>query len=229
MKRFWIMLPAVAVLASWTHAAQPQTLASEKERISYALGTEAGRNAKRLGIELDVDALMKGLEHALSGAKPLLSEEELEAARRAYQSEMSKKLAQARKQAAQDNAKAGEAFLAANRKKPGVVTLPSGLQYKILQAGKGRKPTDRDTVACQYRGTLVDGTEFDSSYRREKPATFKVSGVIPGWREALKLMPLGSKWQLVVPPKLAYGARGAGRTIGPNATLIFEVELLAIK
>ena len=229
MKRICTTLAVLTVLAAWAPAAAPQALKSEKERISYALGTEAGRNAKRLGLELDVDALTQGLQHALTGAKPLLSEEELEAARRAYQAEMSKKMAQAKKQAAQDNAKEGESFLAENRKKPGVVTLPSGLQYKILQAGTGRKPTDKDTVACQYRGTLIDGTEFDSSYRRNAPATFKVAGVIPGWREALKLMPVGSKWQLFVPAKLAYGARGAGRLIGPNATLIFEVELLAIK
>lgn len=229
MRRILTMLPAAVLLATWAHAAAPQTLASENERISYALGTEAGRNAKRLGIDLDVDALVQGLQHALSGAKPLLSEEELESARRAYQAEMSKKLVEARKQAAQDNAKAGEAFLAENRKQPGVVTLPSGLQYRILQAGAGRRPTDKDTIACQYRGTLIDGTEFDNSYRRGTPATFKVAGVIPGWREALKQMQVGSKWQLFVPAHLAYGARGAGRAIGPNATLIFEVELLAIK
>jgi FKBP-type peptidyl-prolyl cis-trans isomerase FklB len=131
--------------------------------------------------------------------------------------------------AAEDNRKAGESFLAENKKKEGVVTLPSGLQYKVLKAGDGKKPTDADTVECHYRGTLINGTEFDSSYLTGQPATFKIAGVIPGWREALKLMPVGSKWQLFVPSQLAYGARGKGGSIGPNAALIFEVELLAIK
>jgi FKBP-type peptidyl-prolyl cis-trans isomerase FklB len=131
--------------------------------------------------------------------------------------------------AAEDNKKAGESFLAENKKKEGVVTLPSGLQYKVLKAGDGKKPTDTDTVECNYRGTHIDGTEFDSSYRTGQPATFKVAGVIPGWREALKLMPVGSKWQIFVPSQLAYGTRGKPGSVGPNAALIFEVELLAIK
>ena len=126
------------------------------------------------------------------------------------------------------NQKEGDAFLAANKSKPGVVTLPSGLQYKILTAGAGPKPTAADSVVCNYRGTLINGTEFDSSYKRGQPATFPVSGVIKGWTEALQLMPVGSKWQLFVPPDLAYGARGAGSEIGPNSTLIFEVELMSI-
>jgi FKBP-type peptidyl-prolyl cis-trans isomerase FklB len=130
--------------------------------------------------------------------------------------------------AAADNKKEGDAFLAENMKKEGVMALPSGLQYKILKAGSGKMPTDADTVECNYRGTFINGTEFDSSYRTGKPATLKVKGVIPGWQEALKLMPVGSKWQLFIPPQLAYGERGSG-PIGPNATLIFDLELLAIK
>jgi len=229
MKQQWVLLLAVALLAAGANAAETQVLTSDKQETSYAIGTEAGRNLQRLGLDLDVDALVKGLKDALSGVKPLMSEEELGARRRAYQADMMHKLAQAKEMAAQENAKAGQAFLAANKSKPGVVTLPSGLQYRVLKAGAGSKPTDKDTVECQYRGTLVDGKEFDSSYSRGTPATFKVAGVIPGWREALQLMPVGSKWQLAVPPQLAYGARGAGHAIGPNATLVFEVELLAIK
>ena len=136
---------------------------------------------------------------------------------------------QGTKMVSAENKKEGTAFLARNKTKQGVVTLPSGLQYKILKAGNGKKPVGADTVECHYRGTLINGTEFDSSYRRGQAASFPVSGVIPGWTEALKLMPVGSKWQLFIPPQLAYGAQGSGRDIGPDATLIFEVELLAIK
>jgi FKBP-type peptidyl-prolyl cis-trans isomerase FklB len=133
------------------------------------------------------------------------------------------------KEAADKNKAEGEAFLAANKSKEGIVTLPSGLQYKILTEGKGPKPTAADTVVCNYRGTLINGTEFDSSYKRGEPATFPVGGVIKGWTEALQLMPVGSKWQLFIPSGMAYGERGAGADIGPNATLIFEVELISIQ
>jgi len=150
------------------------------------------------------------------------------AERKGQQSEQLRKQRQAAGLAGEENRKAGEAFLAGNKAKDGVVTLPSGLQYKVLKAGDGRKPSDADMVECRYRGTLIDGTEFDRSDPAGQPATFKVAGVIPGWREALKLMPVGSKWQLFIPPQLAYGAIGSG-PIGPNATLIFELELLAVK
>ena len=139
------------------------------------------------------------------------------------------KQVQATKRAEEENKKKGDAFFAENKTKQDVVTLASGLQYKILKAGDGKTPAENDTVVCHYRGTLIDGAEFDSSYKRNQPATFPVKGVIKGWIEALQLMSVGSKWQLFIPPELAYGAHGAGRDIGPNATLIFEVELLAIK
>lgn len=225
----WMTLAAIALVAAQANAAEPQDLRSDRQKMSYALGTEAGRNVRRLGLDLDIDAVAQGMKDALSGAKPLMSEDEIEEMRRRYRAEMRKNRDEARQRAAQENAERGAAFLAENKAKPGVVTLPSGLQYRILVAGNGRKPTDQDTVECHYRGTLIDGKEFDSSYRRGAPATFALARVIPGWREALQLMPVGSKWQLVIPPQLAYGARGAGREIGPHATLVFEVELLAIK
>jgi FKBP-type peptidyl-prolyl cis-trans isomerase FklB len=158
-----------------------------------------------------------------------MTDEDLNKTMKDFQAGLRAKQAKARKMAAEDNRKEGVAFLAENKKKEGVVVLPSGLQYKILKKGAGKKPKEADTVEIHYRGTLINGTEFDSSHRTGEPATFKVSAVVPGWREALKLMPVGSKWQLFIPPQLAYAERGAGREIGPNATLIFEVELLGIK
>ncbi len=235
----WMVVVAMSVLALGLLAAQvsaaevaaekTSVLQTEKDKVSYGIGVEVARGFQQQGIEVNIDVLVKGLRDALSGAKLLMTEDDLRATLSAFQVELAQRKAQAAKTAAEDNKKAGEAFLAQNKTKEGVVTLPSGLQYKILKAGDGTKPTDADTVECQYRGTLINGAEFDSSYRRGQPATFKVSGVIAGWQEALKLMPVGSKWQLFVPAQLAYGEQGAGDVIGPNATLIFEVELLAIK
>jgi FKBP-type peptidyl-prolyl cis-trans isomerase len=224
-----IALVALVFLTTPANAGETEVLKNQKEKISYGIGTDAGRNFKRLGIDLDVDVFVKGLKDSLSGEKPLLSEDELRATKEAYQADLMQKQAQATKRAVEENKQKGEAFLAENKTKQDVVTLASGLQYKILKAGDGKTPAENDTVVCHYRGTLIDGTEFDSSYKRGQPATFPVKGVIKGWIEALQLMPVGSKWQLVIPPELAYGAHGAGRDIGPNATLIFEVELLAIK
>jgi FKBP-type peptidyl-prolyl cis-trans isomerase len=164
-----------------------------------------------------------------SGGKLLMSEEDLRAAKSVYQVEMREKQVVAVRRAAEENKQAGIAFLAENKGKEGVVTLPSGLQYKILKAGDGKTPAASDTVECNYRGTLLDGTEFDSSYSRGQPAKLTLSAIISGWREALKLMPVGSTWQLFVPPELAYGERGNGRGVGPNETVIYEMELLAIK
>jgi FKBP-type peptidyl-prolyl cis-trans isomerase FklB len=157
-----------------------------------------------------------------------MSDDELNNTMAALQQEMTQKQMQERAKQADDNKKAGDAFLADNGKKDGVVTLPSGLQYKVVKPADGKKPTDADTVTCNYRGTLIDGTEFDKS-QAGQPATFQVGAVIPGFKEALKLMPVGSTWQFFIPPNLAYGDRGAGNVIGPNTTLVFEVELISIK
>lgn len=218
----WLMVAQV-------NAQEAPALKTQKDKISYGIGVDVARNFMRLGIDFDVDILVKGLRDSLSGGRLLMTEDDLRATMNAYQSELREKMLQAMQVAAAANKKAGDAFLAENKTKEGVVALPSGLQYKILKAGDGRRPTEADTVDCNYRGALINGTEFDSSYRTGKPVTFKVTGVIPGWTEALKLMPAGSKWQLFIPPQLAYGERGAGRDIGPNATLIFELDLIAVK
>ena len=210
-------------------AQEAGTLKSQKERLSYALGADLGAQLRRQSVEVDPAVFGKGLSDALSSGKTLMTEEEIKATIAALQTELQQRQAQAAKAAADVNRKAGAAFFAENGKKEGVVSLPSGLQYKILKAGDGKKPAATDAVVCHYRGTLLDGTEFDSSYKRGQPASFPVSGVIKGWTEALQLMPVGSTWQLFIPSSLAYGERGAGPTIGPNATLIFEVELISIK
>jgi FKBP-type peptidyl-prolyl cis-trans isomerase FklB len=225
----WLLAAALFAVTAQVSAEDTSPLKTPKEKFSYGIGTDLGRNLKRLGIEVDADLLLKGFNDALSGAKPLMSDEEIGTTLNALQQQIQRKQAQAASIAGEENKKAGEAFLAQNKSKEGVVTLPSGLQYKILKAGDGKKPAASDTVECNYRGTLINGNEFDSSYKRGQPATFGVSQVIPGWQEALQLMSVGSKWQLFVPAELAYGERGAGREIGPNAALIFEVELLAIK
>jgi FKBP-type peptidyl-prolyl cis-trans isomerase FklB len=210
-------------------AGAPLSLKSQKDKFSYALGMNLGKNLHQQSVEVDPNLLARGLKDALTGGKTLLSDEEARATLTAAQAQVRAKQQEKMQQAGAANKKEGDAFLAANKAKEGVVTLPSGLQYKILTAGSGPKPSANDTVVCNYRGTLINGTEFDSSYKRGQPATFPVAGVIKGWTEALQLMPVGSKWQLFIPADLAYGDRGAGADIGPGATLIFEVELLSIQ
>lgn len=188
-----------------------------------------GSALKKDEVDIDANILLQGVKDALAGGKMLLTDQEAQASLAALQADLRKKQELKMQQLAETNKKEGEEFLAANKTKEGVVALPSGLQYKILQAGTGPKPLATDTVSVNYRGTLLNGTEFDSSYKRGQPATFPVGQIIKGWTEALQLMPVGSKWQLFIPPELAYGPRGAGRDIGPNSTLVFEVELLSIQ
>ncbi len=200
-----------------------------KENFSYALGVSIGGNLKRQSVDVDLGVMEQGLKDGLAGGKPLMTDQQVKAAMTEMQQEVRAKQEERAKLAAITNLKEGEAFLEANKTKPGVVVLPSGLQYKILVAGTGPKPKATDTVVCNYRGTLIDGTEFDSSFKRGQPATFPLGRVIKGWTEALQLMPVGSKWQLFIPAALAYGERSPGPEIGPNSALIFEIELISIQ
>lgn len=227
MKSGWIVILAVLCVATQVFSADNKLLKTDKDKISYALGINMGNHFKRDSIEVNTDMLMKGFKDALSGTKPLLTDEEMTSVMTAFQQEMMAKQTEKKKVLGEKNKKDGETFLEDNKKKEGVVTLKSGLQYKVITEGTGKMPKESDTVTTHYRGTLVDGTEFDSSYKRGEPVSFPVNGVISGWTEALQLMKAGSKWQLFVPSDLAYGENGP-EPIGPNATLIFDVELISV-
>jgi FKBP-type peptidyl-prolyl cis-trans isomerase FklB len=209
--------------------ATPLTLKTQSQKFSYAVGMRMGKSFHQQSLAVDPAILARGIRDAMAGGKTLLTDEEAQAAIGDVQKQVQMKMQAKMQEKADANKKTGEDFLEANKSKEGVVVLPSGLQYKILTQGTGAKPTADDTVECNYRGTLIDGTEFDSSYKRGQAVSFQVGGVIKGWTEALQLMPVGSKWQLFIPPDLAYGERGAGGDIGPDETLIFEVELISIK
>ncbi len=222
------MLPGAAlalatVTLAW--AAEPPALTSQQQRLGYTIGLQIGQSLKGDGLEVDVDAMALGVKDFLAGREPRLSEEDRRATLQALAEEQQRR----RASSAEENAAAGARFLAENKAKDGVVTLASGLQYKVIKAGTGKQPTASDTVLAHYRGTLIDGTEFDSSFRRGQPATFPVNGVIRGWQEALPLMKEGARWEVYIPADLAYGPRGAGESIGPNQTLIFEIELIKVQ
>ncbi len=223
------MAAGLTLLAGMAASEEGAVLRTEKEKTSYALGVDMGNKLKSQSVEVDADLLLQGLKDALAGGKTLLTPEEVRGTLLALEKELRTKQLEAVRKVGEKNRQEGEAFLSANKTKEGVVTLESGLQYKILKAGDGKKPAADDTVVCHYRGTLIDGQEFDSSYKTNQPATFAVKRVIKGWNEALQLMPVGSKWQVFIPPNLGYGERGTPQRIGPNATLIFEVELISIK
>jgi FKBP-type peptidyl-prolyl cis-trans isomerase FklB len=222
MKLKWMAVFGVGLVAAQLSAQEPAGLKTQKDRTSYALGMDLANSLKKQSIDVDPAIFSQGLRDVLGSSKTLLTEEEVRTILAALQTEVRNNVMAKIKQD-------GAAFLAQNKAKDGVVTLPSGLQYKILKAGDGKKPGLDDTVVCHYKGTLIDGTEFDSSYKRNQPATFPVKGVIKGWTEALQLMPVGSQWQLVIPSDLAYGERGAANIIPPYSTLVFEVELISIQ
>ena len=197
---------------------------TQQEKISYIIGRDMATNLKKQGIEIEAESFVKGLKEVIAGQPSSLSQQDIQMAMMALQQEMQQK------QGAQgsENQQAGEDFLAENKNKEGVKTLPSGLQYQVLQEGTGKSPAASDKVTTHYHGTLIDGTVFDSSYERGQPATFPVNGVIAGWTEALQLMKEGAKWRLFIPSNLAYGSQGAGDVIGPNTALIFDVELISV-
>ncbi len=229
-RKVFAVMSMAAIVAACDGAKNPSEakLDSEMEKVSYSFGVDLG---KRIGenMELDVAAFSAGVSDGIEGGELQLSEEDMMATLQGYQQKKMAEMQAEAEQEATENQQASEAFLAANAEKDGVVVLDSGLQYKVLEAGEGAKPTADDTVEVHYRGTLIDGTEFDSSYARGESITFPVGGVIAGWTEALQLMPVGSKWELYIPSDLAYGPGGTQGVIGPNQALVFEVELLGIE
>ena len=225
-----VIAVSVGLVACNEQTAAPAevTLDNNLSKVSYGIGLNIAQNFKQQKLELDKAAFDKGLMDGFSEAEPALNQEDIMAAMQEFQKAQQEKMVAERAAVEAGNKTDGEKFLNDNKAKEGVVTTESGLQYKVITAAEGAKPTAEDTVVVHYRGTLTNGEEFDSSYSRNQPATFPVSNVIPGWTEALQLMTVGSKYELVIPAELAYGAGGAGAKIGPNATLVFEVELLEI-
>ncbi|MGH8578639.1 MAG: FKBP-type peptidyl-prolyl cis-trans isomerase [Gammaproteobacteria bacterium] len=223
MKRCILSLLALALADAGV--AEDAVLNTEKAKFSYAIGLQIGQSLVRQGVEIDAQAFALALRDSLAGREPRLPAAELQAVTQKQEQEIRK-----RQQAvAEKNSATGRRFLAENKSKEGVHELPNGLQYKVIKEGKGNRPQRSDLVDVHYRGTLIDGREFDSSYRRGEPTTLRLNGVIKGWQEALPMMPEGSKWQIFVPPELAYGQGGAGAVIGPNETLIFDIELIAVR
>lgn len=215
-------------LAATLMAEGTNQLSDEKSRVSYAIGMMLGHNWQQQDLEVDPDIAAQAIKDVQSGGTTLMTQEQMQSTLTTFQKEFAAKQQQRRAEEAVKNKSAGEAFLAANKNNPGVQSLPDGLQYLVITNGTGPVPSPSDTVTVNYRGTLIDGTEFDSSYKRGQPAQFPVGGVIHGWTEALEKMPVGSKWKLFIPAELAYGERG-NRSIPPNSTLIFEVELISTK
>jgi FKBP-type peptidyl-prolyl cis-trans isomerase FklB len=222
------LLVIAAVLVVCSAKEKITELKTPDQKVSYMLGQDMGSYLKRLGVTIDKAALFQGIDDTLSGNKPLLTEEQNFAVKQEFSKKMQDEQMAKTKTAGEKNGKEGAAFLAKNKAEKGVITTASGLQYIVLKEGTGEKPKATDMVTVNYRGTLIDGKEFDSSYKRGQPATFPVTGVIPGWTEVLQLMKAGGKVKVFVPANLGYGERGAGADIGPNATLIFEIELMSI-
>jgi FKBP-type peptidyl-prolyl cis-trans isomerase FklB len=205
-------------------------LETQMDKVSYSIGLNIGNSMKRDSVKINPEALVRGiLDASTDSAARLMTPEQVQETMAAFQQELQKRQEENTRVVGEKCRVEGEAFLAVNCKKPGVVTLPSGLQYRVITTGTGKKPSATSTVTVNYVGKLVDGTEFDSSFKRGQPATFQVNGVIKGWTDALQLMPCGSKWEVVIPSSLGYGESGAGGVIPPNAVLIFEVELLSIQ
>ncbi len=224
-----IMWATMGLLWVGFAAAATSSLPTKNDRLSYALGIETGKSFKNHGIDVNTTAFAQGLQDAISGNNPLLTPNEVSQELKDFQRSASTKLQAQMQQSSQKNQQFGGSFLDANKKRPGVITTASGLQYKIITPGSGTKPAIGDVVTVDYEGRLLDGKVFDSSYERGQPASFPVNAVIMGWQEALQLMPSGSTWELYIPAKLAYGDQGAQGVIGPNETLIFKVHLIKVQ
>jgi FKBP-type peptidyl-prolyl cis-trans isomerase FklB len=228
IKLFMIVSCGLIAFLNQASAEETTALKTDKEKLSYSIGASIGKNLKKETSEINLEFLIKGLKSAMAGEKLLLQDKDIRLTMGAYQNEL-RQHAQVSKQQAMDvNKKKGEDFLAANKTKPGILVLPSGVQYKIIKAGSGRLPVDSDTISVNYRGSLIDGSEFDAT-EPGHPVNLKLAQLIAGWKEAVKLMPVGSKWQIFIPSILGYGERGVGNDIGPNEVLVFELELLEIK
>jgi len=228
MRKTVFAVPLLGLAYGMCLAAEPGAPKTENDKISYSVGYRLGGDFKRQQVEMNPDMLLKGIEDAASGGAALMTEDEMRTVMMNVANRVKAAQMEALKKQGEENLKAGEAFLADNAGKEGVTTLPSGLQYKVIKAGAGKSPQKSDKVTVNYRGTLIDGTEFDSSYSRNQPATFGVGQVIPGWTEALQLMKEGDTWEIYIPSKLGYGERGAGGRIPPNSALIFKVELISV-
>jgi len=222
---------AVLGLAMSTTIAAPDanSLPTDKDKLSYSIGADLGKNFKAQGIEISPEALSKGMQDGMSGTQLILTEQQMKDVLNKFQKDLMAKRTSEFNKKSEENKVKGEAFLNANKSKEGVVVLPSGLQYKVIEKGTGSKPGKTDTVTVEYTGYFIDGTVFDSTDKTGKPASFQVSQVIPGWTEALQLMPSGSTWEIFVPANLAYGPRSVGGPIGPNETLIFKIHLISVK
>jgi len=229
MKYILTIILSIGFLFSSSFADEKIELKDQKDKESYSLGYQFGQSLKLQGVEINLDVYTSGIKDALGGKESQMTSEEIRSTITSLQQRLMAAQQKVLKEQAAKKLSESKAFLTENGKKEGIKTLPSGLQYKVLSEGSGKTPKPEDTVTVHYKGNLIDGAEFDSSYKRGQPATFQVKGVIKGWNEVLQLMKEGSKWQLFIPPELAYGERGAGSTIPPNSTLIFEVELLTIK
>jgi FKBP-type peptidyl-prolyl cis-trans isomerase FklB len=230
MRAFWAIVLAAALAGCQSSGGKDVKLETQKDKVSYSIGLAIGKNLAHDSVAVAPDPFIRGVLDAYADSSHrLMNEEEIQKVMMAFQDSLRTRQMESSRAVGEKQKREGEAFLAENAKKPGVLTLPSGLQYKVITEGKGKRPSASSTVTTQYRGRLIDGTEFDSSYKHGQPAVFPVSGVIKGWTEALQLMTEGSKWELYVPSHLAYGESGAGGVIPPNATLVFEIELLSVK
>jgi FKBP-type peptidyl-prolyl cis-trans isomerase FklB len=229
MKYFCVLMLCAGIISLPLSAQKKVVFKNQKDSVSYVIGMNIGKDMKTRSISVNPDLMLKGLRDGLNDAKSMIDEAAVQRVMMAFQQEMTEKQREVNNKIGEKNKKDGEAFLAMNKNRDSVVTQPSGLQYKVLRQGTGKTPTAKDTVVVHYRGSLLDGKEFDNSYKRGEPISFPVTGVIKGWIEALQLMKEGDKWEVYIPSELGYGERGAGQMIGPNSVLIFEVELISVK